>query len=184
MATAPFGLFTFQAPEKWSQQPQLVCVDETSETSAAPPPRILVTREVRRPHDELPAHALAKVFEHARAVSSFVLLGTEESEVNGQRAFRAVMRWWSEDGQVTGVVVWIDGGDGSALSLACAAIDQPGAFDTFDEMVASVRLGFRDAAAVPTAAPSRPSSPPPSSHEQPIDYGSGVPIPGARGVRR
>ena len=182
MSRQEFGPFSFESPSQWSRRAILVFVGESEDPAA--PPNIVVAREQRTPDEELQTHAFRRVFEVARGLTDFELLGSHATTIDGQQAFKAMFRWSSEHGPVEQAIAWIDSREGNALTITCTSINKPESFDQFEHMLASVRLGARDSMVVP-AAPSTPhyaSSPPPplESHG---NYGA-VPMPGARPARR
>jgi hypothetical protein len=186
MPTQEFGPFVFDAPTDWSRRTVIVFVGAGKD--AATPPNIVVTRDDRGPGEDLLAHAWRKVFEMARALPRFELLGSRESRVDGQAAFKVIARWSSEGGPVTQGLAWVDGPDGAALAVTCTAIEQPDAFDELERVLDSVRVGGapRESMVVPSAA-ARPSTPSPSVRPPASDDGpaySPVPMPGARPARR
>ncbi len=178
MPKQELGPFTFEPPTSWSRRAVLIFVGESN--NAHPPPNIVVTRDVRG-DEELPTHAWRKVFELGRSVPDFEMLGSRETRIDGQPAFKVVVRWRSERGTVTQAMAWVDDRDGHALTITCSAIDKPEAFSEFEHVLETLTFGgARDSMVVPTGRASSPSQPPP---ENPEMYAS-VPMPGARPVRR
>ncbi len=182
MPKQDFGPFSFECPTAWSQRTILVFVGAASDGGA--PPNLVVTHEARNADEELTTHAWRRVFELAKTRPDFELIGSRDSKIDGQPAFRAFIRWQSDRGRVTEALAWIDSRDGNALAFTCSAIEQPAVFDELERILASVRLGARDSmvAPSPTARASSPPSPPPEPEEPPT-YAA-IPMPGTRGTRR
>ena len=180
MHSQELGPFSFDTPTEWSRRTVVVFIGEARDAGA--PPNIVATREDRSADEDLSAHAWRKVFGLAKTLPGFELLGSRESKVDGESAFRVFIRWSSDRGPVTQGFAWVDGDDGTALAITCSAIDQADTFDEFERVLASVHLDgargahdrARDSMVVPTIPP---------ASEAPPTYES-IPMPGARPARR
>ena len=177
------GPFTFETPASWSRRTILLYGD----TAAAPGrgPNVLVTRDERGPGEDLRAYAWRRLFEIARAAPARQLVDSRPTKICDRAAFRAVMQWTTELGIYRETIVWVDAGEDNALVLTCTSLEDEG-LDAFERLLAGLRYGAAPpvSTTIPTPLPSAPrSTPPPPDYDAPPMY-PGVPMPGARAMRR
>ena len=175
MSRQELGPFSFEPPPQWEDRAVLVFVGASDDASV--PPNIVVTRDERRAGEDLKAHAWRSAFELGKRTQDFQLLGNCETTVDGQPAFRMVLRWQSERGRVEQVIVWIDGEEGTALRVTCTAINRRDAFDELENLLASLRVSNGRISAADVKLGPSPSSPPPPPES--TEMYVGVPMPGA-----
>jgi hypothetical protein len=175
MTRQELGLFSFDPPPEWQNRAVLVFVGASND--ASPPPNIVVTRDDRRAGEDLKAHAWRSAFELGKKTNDFQLLGSCDTTIDGQPAFRMAFRWESERGRVEQVIVWIDGDERTALRVTCTAINRRDAFDELENMLASLRVSNGRMSSTDFKLGPTKSSPPPPPES--TEMFAGVPMPGA-----
>jgi hypothetical protein len=173
-----FGPFSFDAPSDWSRRAMLLFVEppRSSGTAAA----ITITRDQCARGEALQTYAWRRLFEIVQGEPARQLLDGRATKIGEQPAFKAVLGWTTEDGPMRELVAWVDGGEGNVLVMSCTT-PEDGAVDTFEQLLASLRMG-PPSSAKSTPIPSAPRSSPPPPPEVTDGYAA-VPMPGARSAR-